>query len=393
MTVAYQMPLTLGTATKVGPKLWRKAILRTGHISKNGIELDVDRALLETYAKNFRAGAKDQVQFLAGHNEDNLDAFRGDLVGLEVTDDQLVGMFSVTDKADRMLEENPRLGTSPSLVETFERADGRQYGPTLLHVAATFDPEVSQLGDWVRAELSATKTQVIDLSAPAQAPQASANPGGGTPEGDPVATLTDEQINKLLKLLEGDDGGSLAAAAKDKAEEGDGDEPEFTEAELKAMATPVVDEAPKPDAKPDAAKATEKELVNASHETTEALELANSRIDAQAVELARLRRERDDERYTAEVMSLAKDFAIPREVTELAKPLLYGTGHTLELSAGKQVDAGQIVRKVLKEMGTRLMAHLDLGREYGTADAQDDATNRQADLDEFIKRARAENLH
>lgn len=386
MPVAYQMPANAEPANKVGPRMWRKTILRTGHISKGGIELDVDRALMDTYVQNFRAGAKDQVQFLAGHNEDNLEAFRGDLVGLEVTDDdRLVGMFSVTDKADQMLEENPRLGTSPSLVDRFERADGRQYGPTLLHVAATFDPEVSQLGDWVRAELSATKTQVIDLSGPDEAPTSSVNPGGGTPEGDPVATLTDEQLAKLLKLIEGDDGGSAAADAKDKNED---DEPEFTEAELAAMADPVVetkDEAPADEKTP--------ELVNASHETNDQLNLANARIDAQAVELARLRQERDEERYAAERLSLSKDFGIPVDVTEIARPLLFGTGRTLELSAGQKVDAGQVMRKVLHELGRRYAKALDLGAEYGTADAQDDATKRQTELDEFVKQARAELGH
>lgn len=389
MPVAYQMPLSLGTATKVGPRMWRKTILRTGHISKGGIELDVDRALMDTYVQNFRAGAKDQVQFLAGHNEDNLEAFRGDLVGLEITDDdRLVGMFSVTDKADQMLEENPRLGTSPSLVDRFERADGREYGPTLLHVAATFDPEVSQLGDWVRAELSATKTQVIDLSGPDEAPPSShdsANPGGDAPEGDPVAQLTDEQINKLLKLLEGNGGSDTAAA--DKTDKDDGDEPEFTEAELAAMADPAVEDKPAPDVK---AEDKTPELVNASHETNEQLELANARIDAQSVELAAMRRERDEERYKAEQLDLARNFGIPADVTELARPLLFGTGRTLELSAGKKVDAGQVMRKVLHELGRRYAKALDLGAEYGTADAQDDATKRQSELDEFINRARTE---
>jgi hypothetical protein len=278
-----------------------------------------------------------------------------------------------------------------SIDPQFERADGRSAGPTLLHVAATTDPEISKLGDWLA--LSAEYDQVIDLSGPdvplvTQEIQTPANPGGDTPEGDPVASLTDEQLTKLLKLIEGD-GGSDAADAKDKTE---ADAPEFTEAELTAMAGTVAETE---DEAPGDVKAEEKapELIAASHETSEQLNLANARIDAQAVELARLRQERDEERYAAERLSLAKDFGIPVDVTEIARPLLFGTGRTLELSAGQKVDAGQVMRKVLHELGRRYAKALDLGAEYGTADAQDDATARQTELDEFVKQARAELGH
>lgn len=394
MSVAYRMPVQAEKAEKVGPRMFRKTIMRAGHITKGAHDVNVDRPFLEQLVQNFTAGLRESVTLqladrLNRHNEDP-ERTRGKLSGLELTaNDELVGIFETSDDGAKLLETYPYIGCSPSIDMAFSRADGRAAGPTLLHVAATTDPEVAKLGDWL--PLSAEYEQVIDLSAPAEAPrtqeiQDSATPGGDTPEGDPVASLTDEQIAKLLKLIEGD-GGSDTATAQDKNDPDD--DPEFTEAELKAMATPEVEE-PAAEVK---AEDRAPELVAASHETNEALELANARIDAQAIQLARLRKERDDERYAAEVLSLAKDFAVPVEITEMAKPLLYGTGHTLELSAGQKVDAGQIVRRCLKEMGSRLMAHLDLGAEYGTADAQDDATRRQAELDEFVKQARAELGH
>lgn len=387
MSVAYQMPITLDHAKKVGRNRWRKPILRAGHISKNGVELDVTPQVMDAYVSSFVAGAKDQVQFLAGHREDDLDAFRGDLVGLERVDDVLYGDFDVTPQADRMLEQNPKLGASVAVVDRFLRADGRDFGPTLLHVAATFDPEVSRLGDWVRAELSADPIQVIDLSGPAAGPPTAAERGrqeptsnqeGARPVATPVA-LTEEElaaVRAVLPILP-----KLVAPDDDTDETPTGDD-ELTDAEITAVTDPA------PDAQVESELAPE--LVAASHERDEALNLANSRIDAQAVELAKLRRERDDERYKAEKDELTRTFGIPADVVELARPLLHGSGHTIQLAAGRHTDAGHVMRQVLHELGRRYAKALDLGAEYGTADAQDDHTKRQAELDEFVARVNAE---
>lgn len=398
MTVAYQMPVRTELASRVGPRLWRKTILKTGHISKGGIELDVDRAYLEEIIKNFTAGAKDQVQFVLGHDE-NPEKFRGELRGLEIANEnELVGLFETTTAGSQMIEDNPRLGASVAVLDNFERADGRKYGPTLLHVAATLDPEVAGLGNWARAELSA-KTQIIDLSA---------QDGKETESrGDPVASLTDEQVSKLLKLIEGD-GKSPGADdkktdVKDETKSETKDEcknetqskvdskkeDESSEDELDDM-TKTADEI---EGKDNNSKKPELIAAGADDEDNEALLLANARIDAQEMRIAHLQRERDDERFKAEKEDLARNFGIPQDVVELARPVLHGTGHTLELSAGKQVDVGQVMRKVLHELGRRYAKALDLGAEYGTADAEDVATKRQADTDAFIARAKSEFRH
>lgn len=155
-------------------------------------------------------------------------------------------------------------------------------------------------------------------------------------------------------------------------------EVEFTDADIDAALD--ADDEPEP---------AEPELVAASADHTEALNLAKARIDAQGIELARLRNERDLERYEAEKLTLAKDYGIPQDVTELARPLLFGTGRTVELSAGKQVDAGQVIRTVLHELGRRYAKALDLGAEYGTADAIDDATRRNRELHDWVASAGA----
>lgn len=385
MAVAYQMPVRTELAAKVGPRMFRKTILRAGKIAKNGYEVDIDRPYLETLVRNFTAGAMDAVPFqladeLNRHNADPTRT-RGKLAGLELTsNDELVGIFETTDDGAKLLDSVPYLGCSVSIDPQFKRADGRDTGPTLLHVAGTVDPEVSKLGDWVA--LSNEYEQVIDLTAPPESPaeavvkQENTEPaaGGIEPEGDPVASLTDEQIQKLLKLVE-DDGSAPAADAKteDKADE----EPEFTDAELAAMATPAQEA--------DTAEAEAPELIAASADHSEALNLANARIDAQQVELAKLRRERDTERFNSEKDQLIRNFALPADVVELARPLLEGSEHRLELSSGKQVDAGSVMRNVLHELGRRFKA-LDLGAEYGTAEAQDDAARKQQDLEDFVTR-------
>jgi hypothetical protein len=394
MPTAYQMPVSTELASRIGPRLWRKTILKAGHISKGGIELDVDRAYLETIVKNFNAGAKDQVQFVLGHDE-NPEKYRGELRGLEITNqDELVGLFETTSAGSALIEQNPRLGASVAVLDKFERADGRKFDHTLLHVAATLDPEVAGLGDWARAELSASVAQVVDLSA-----------DGQESKGDPVASLTDEQVKALLKLIEGDGDAPGADDKKDEKLEpvdkgtgdkdtskdskkpdtkADGDEDDDDEDDVAKTADEIENEGK--DKKP--------ELVAAgADEDVEALQLANARIDAQEMRIAQLQRERDNERFEAEKVELARTFGIPQDVVELARPLLHGTGHTLQLSAGKPVDVGTIMRKVLHELGRRYAKALDLGAEYGTADAQDDAAKRQSDLDSFISRAKSELRH
>lgn len=383
MSVAYRMPVRTELAAKVGPRMFRKTILRAGHISKNGHEVDVDRPYLEALVNNFTSGAMDAVPFqladgLNRHNADP-ERTRGRLAGLELTsDDELVGIFETTEEGTKLLDTAPYLGASVSIDPHFKRADGRDFGPTLLHVAGTVDPEVSKLGEWVA--LSA-EYQVIDLTAPPEAPMQQetpdpANPGGDTKEGAaPVASLTDEQTNALLKLLESGGNTSAAETKTDDTKPDAGDSEEsFTDAELDAMAEPVkpVDES-----------------IAASADRDEALDLANARIDAQQVELSRLRTERDDERFKAEKDELTRTFGIPADVVDLARPLLHGTGHTLDLSAG-QVDAGQVLRKVLHELGRRYAKALDLGTEYGTADAEGDAERRKRENEEFIARYRSE---
>lgn len=392
MTRAFQMPVRTELATRTGPRLWRKTVLKAGHISKNGIEMDVDRGLLETLAANFAAGAKDQVQLVLAdaknrHNE-LPERVRGEILDLAVTDDdRLEAVFGVTARGDALLTDNPRLGASVSFVDRFERADGRDYGPTLLHVAGTLDPEIAGLGDWVRADLSAdAPAEVIDLSGPTDPAEPPAQQGGPTPVPDqgtedgsmPAPTLSAEEIARLRDILD------RVTTPDDQRE--DDDAPELSDEELALLAEAALgdDEVEDDEA---ADTADEHEPIAASADEANALQLANARIDAQQLELSAIRRERDEERYHRERDQLAREFGIPPRLTDLCARWLTGA-QRVQLSSGESADPGADIRKLLREFGT-VAKLLDLTGPVGTAHELSAAETERSERDAFLDQARA----
>lgn len=389
MARAYAMPVRTELAAKVGPRLWRKTILRPGHISKNGVELDVDRRYMEDLIASFKAGAKDQVQFVLANSRNQHDEsperYAGSIVDLAVTqDDRLEATFAVTAKGDQLLTENPELGASPSLEHSFARADGRKGGPTLLHVCGTLDPEISQLGSWARADLSA-EYEVLDLTAAELVDSATPTPaaGGSSPsaqqEGRTVPELktSDEEtlaqlralLPKLTLLVQPPDG--------DTATGEDTTDVEVSQDDLDAIAAGIDQGAD------DTAEVVTDtpELIAASAAREEALELANSRLDALEVQNAQLKRKLDEESYLKERDHLAREFRIPPRVTDLCRPWLTGTNR-VELSAGKVADPGDAIRKALKEFAA--VGPLDLSAAKGTGHEVGGAESQFAEDEAFL---------
>ena len=205
-----------------------------------------------------------------------------------------------------------------------------------------------------------------------------------------MASLTDIPEEKLAKLL------ALADTLDAKPDEEDEDtkvvpgepdkqgtppvEPEVTDAELDDIARAIDDDA--------------SVTVAASNTDTAALELANKVAELQAaretdkIELSRLRHENDAKAYTAERDELAKAFGIPPRITDLARPLLLGSGRTVELANGQTVNAGEVVRKVLHELGRTFKA-LDLSGQQGSSieadEAKDEAAVRTAVVEDYIQ--------
>lgn len=388
MARGYQMPVRTDQAKRVGSRLWRKTILKTGHISKGDVNLDVDQEYLQTLVNNFTAGAKDQVQFVLAdaqnrHNE-NPERFRGDIVDLSVTDDgRLEAVFGLTARGDQLLSDNPKLGASVSVVDRYKRADGRDYGPTLLQVAGTLDPEIAGLGEWSRADLSSERVEFIDLSGPVttEAPTAPIAPDGPPEEKGhavPDVKTSDEETLASLRAL-------LPALTKlvqlDGNVDNDGPADEVdtdTDAELDAMAAGI-----DLDSEDDTADA-EPQLVAASAEQREALELAAARIDALEIRNARMQAKLDEETYLKERDQLAREFHVPPRVTDLCREWLTGEKR-LELSAGKTANPGDAIRKALKEFAA--VGPLDLSAAAATGHEAGGRESRDAENEAFLKAA------
>jgi hypothetical protein len=105
-----------------------------------------------------------------------------------------------------------------------------------------------------------------------------------------------------------------------------------------------------------------------------ALEMANYRVAELERGQAILQGEHDRQRFENEKRMLT-GLGVPPYITELARPLLEGTGHTVELSSGGAVDAGLVMRRVLQAFGqvTRDLG-LDSPVELGTAMDEPDTT-------------------
>lgn len=225
-------------------------------------------------------------------------------------------------------------------------------------------------------------------------PEAGADPEGGAV----MADLSDEQKQKLTRLLALPDetldalaaGGTVvtpeeleALTAPDEDTEGDGDD---LAAEIDAMSD---DELAELEAEFNAEFETETEgetpdyvpegepvAAGMSAEAQFAIDLANAKADETARELAVVTARLREEDFQGEKRRLA-DSGVPPYITELARPLLEGAGHAVELSNGKTVDAGAIMRRVLSEYA-RQARLLDLDVELGSPmDEPEDAVTEQ----------------
>jgi hypothetical protein len=124
-----------------------------------------------------------------------------------------------------------------------------------------------------------------------------------------------------------------------------------------------------------------------SAEAQFAIDLANAKADETARELAVVTARLREEDFQGEKRRLA-DAGVPPYITELARPLLEGAGHAVELSNGKTVDAGAIMRRVLSEYA-RQARLLDLDVELGSPmDEPEDAgrEDRTAEREDVISR-------
>jgi len=436
VTSALLTPFTGGDAVELGNRLWRKKVLPVGEVEYKGRVLKFTRDYLGKLVTAFNSRAYDQVPFQLAdaqntHTNDP-ERTRGEVTAMELGDDGLYITAQLTEDGEKVLAANPRLGVSARIVEGYQRSDGKFFDKAVQHVLGTLDPRIPGLGAWEAIEaaspvpdtvLDLTAESFTDLAAPdgkaarkaakagrkaaakagSKQAEPASDPAGADPEGGAeMAVLTPEQQARLDKLLALPDetldalaaGGTVftpaeieALTAADKTgAEGDADDAEaealaeqiagMSDDELAALEaefnaeTGTEEPAPVPEREPVAA--------GMSAEAQFAIDLANAKADETARELAVVTARLREEDFQGEKRRLA-DAGVPPYITELARPLLEGAGHAVELSNGKTVDAGAIMRRVLAEYASQIRL-LDLDVELGSPmDEPDDAGQQDAE--------------
>jgi hypothetical protein len=411
MTAAVLTPFTTAQAVELGNRSWWKRLLPIGEIDYKGRRLKFTRDYLSGLKHAFDDKAYDQTAFQLAdaqntHTNDP-ERFRGEIAEMDLRGDGLWVRLSPTDAGDKVLKDNPNLGVSARIVEDYARADGKHYPAAIQHVLGTLDPRIPGLGAWQAIEAAnPLPDRVLDLSgesftdlapqdkaarkaakAQRKAAKTQTDPAGdGTDdtEGEAVvadlSALTGEQQARLAKLLDLPDETLDAFAAGGLV---------VTPEELDALTSPETeDEADAAVAEIDAMTDEELDALQAEFDaefntsTTEAvpegepvtaglsaeaqfsIDLANARADETARELAVVTARLREEDFQAEKRRMA-DLGVPPYITELARPLLEGAGHAVELANGNTVDAGAIMRRVLAEYA-RTARLLDLDVELGS---------------------------
>lgn len=355
MSAPFQMPYREQAAESLGPRTFRKQILRTGQIPYKGKTLSFDRAYLERAVESFNAKAFDQVPFVLAdadnkHSSDP-ERFRGEVKSLELSGDGIDAIVELTEEGAQVVRENPRLGVSARLVPDVER-DGKTFAVAIEHVCGTLNPRVAGMRPWETISLSSVRSasqheeraQVIDLSAS---------------EYMDTTSLTDEHL-EALKGLEGD---ARVAKARELLGETEPAKPE-----------PKAEPAKKDDGKKSVAdfmrgilgkkgeKLEDKDLEQAFSDlqtpevTADDKELVASLSDddRKAIDLANETARSADRRVAAAEWKTEKrellDAGVPPAMLDLAEPVLKsGEKVTIDLSASEKADASEVIRKLLGE--------------------------------------------
>jgi hypothetical protein len=382
VTLAVLTPFTGATARKSGTRWWKR-LLPVGEIDYEGRKLKFSREYLTDLANAFTAQAYDQVPFQLAPDDNrhtnDPERYAGEIAAMEVRNDGLWVGLDPTRRGDQVLTENPRLGVSARIVEAYDRADGKHFPAAIQHVLATLDPKIPRLGAWQTVEAANNVGITIDLSSATFAGEDQAMTG--LPEFNEtqqarLAQLLDLPEGQFAALLGSRTGqpepagepGQPPAGESGTAPEGDGGELDLdslTPEEVAEIIAGLSDE----ELAALEAEMEADELAGAgaslSGEAALALELANARTGEIGAQLGTIQAQLDAERYASERRQIAEDWGIPPYITDLARPLLQGTGRVVDLANGQSVDAGAIMRQVFQEFG-KTARMLDLSGSLGS---------------------------
>jgi hypothetical protein len=393
-------PFDLGIATPEAGKTWRKRLLPVGKINYKGRALQFTREYLSGLAQAFKEQAYDQVPFqLAGdENKHTNDVERtgGDITGMDVQPDGLYITVVPNERGAAVLTSNPRLGVSARIVEAYDRADGRYFPKAIQHVLATLDPRIPGLGSWSAVETSNDDAAVItyDLSgAEFAGEEGPAMPDLTEAQQENLATLLDIPADKLAALIGKLDSGDLdrlnGSTPADETPLTDAQLDDLVDQALAMDAAGLLDEDEDGDGNPVSQVPAGAGAAGLSNEQQMAIELAQATGDESMRQLGIISTQLDHERWLNERRKLVNDHGVLPFIADLAQPLLEGAGHTVDLSNGTSVDAGQIVRRILTEYG-KITSQLGIDVELGSPmDEPDDGTATTA-RDDLVNRAKAQ---
>lgn len=361
-TIAVLTPFDQGTAIELASQLWRKRVLPIGDVEYQGRTLHFTKDYNNQLAKAFADRAYDQVSFQLAdarntHTNDP-ERHRGEIVAMTSEPDGLWITLRPTPEGENVLKSNPKLGVSARIVENYGRSDGQLFPAAVQHVLGTLDPRIPGLGAWQAVEMSNMPATVVDLSTA----EFAGKEGTDMPQLDPAKQA---RLDQLLGLPD-DQFSQLLAGGTDPADDLEVSEEDIAEI-INSMTPEELAELE--------AEYSDSQLAGAgtgagdaslSWEQGAALELANARASQMEIQLAQLTAQHDKDAYENEKRALASESGVPPYITELARPLLYGSGHAIEMSNGQRVDGGQVMRTVLKEFG-KLAGLMELDVELGTA--------------------------
>jgi hypothetical protein len=395
VTAAVLTPFVQAAARQMGRDLWEKKLLPVGDVQYEGRVLKFTRPYLESLAKAFQDRAYPQVPFQLANDENkhtnDPERFRGDVLGMNVRDDGLWVTVAATSQGSATLMDNPQLGVSARIVEDYARSDGQYFPEAIQHVLGTLDPRIPAMsGGWKQFELANAPETTIDLTG-AEFSAGQQKEAGSMPE------LSAEHQAKLARLLEiPDDKLDLLFASLEGTElsdedlaalagEGEGGyDTVLSDEELSELVAAAAEmDAAGLLGNPALAGAGTGGGAGLSAEAQMAIELTNGRADEMERQLGVVQEHLSDEQFEAEKRRYAADLGIPPFITELAKPLLHGGGHIIEMSNGQGVDAGQVMRRVLTEFGkTGKMLDLSLesGSEFDEPEGQAVAATARDDI-------------
>lgn len=395
-------PIEKGPARQAGASLWRKQLLPVGTINYKGRRINFSREYLASLVRAFQGRAYDQVPFqladAANTHTNDPERFRGTIRGLELTADGLDLILAPTPDGAKVLAANPDLGVSARIVEDYERADGRHFPAAVQHVLGTLDPRITGMRPWqaIEAANAGDDGEVIDLTAAgydgddadpmnkpaadtgapaAEPPQAKETGMALTPDQEAklsrLLDLPDDQFAALLTAAPGDGTDPAGGEGGEDGEDGDpagGATDEFTDEYIDSLLAEINNGENGAGADPVQEPVLAGAGAELSAEAQAAIELANARAEEAASEVRGVRHELDLANYTRERDALIRR-GVPARFIDDARPLLIGTGRTVELANGAgKADAGAITRKLLNGFAETMSAlglAVELGNEQG----------------------------